>query len=357
MPVGRPSHSLLPMSPALRVQFDAACALEDAGDLPGALAAFEGAADAATRECAPQAASVALRYAAVVCHRRGDFQRAEARLAAAVAGARALHDTRLLAETLNTAGVFALERGQARVAREHLLDARALSAGHQALRARIEQNLGALASMQGDDAGVVAHSRAAVEAFEACGDEQGCAKVYHNLGMRCADRGEWEQADAHYRRALDIARRIGDTHLEGLCLLNLATAAQAADRSSEALSLAESALEHFERLGTPADQADARRAMGAVLRAQGRTGEARRRLLEGLDLATQAKAPLIEAEIYEELGLVEEAEGAASDATAAFRRAADMFDWLEVPGASERVAAHLLRIGADAIGEARAALS
>jgi tetratricopeptide (TPR) repeat protein len=345
------------MSPALRAQFDAACALEDAGDLPGALEAFERSAQAAAVESAPQAEAVALRYAAVVCHRRGDFQRAEARLAAAVAGARALHDTRLLAETLNTAGVFALERGQARVAREHLLDARALSAGHQALRARIEQNLGALASMQGDDAGVVAHSRAAVEAFEACGDEQGCAKVYHNLGMRCADRGEWEQADAHYRRALDIARRIGDTHLQGLCLLNLATAAQAAGRPAEALSLAESALEHFERLGTPADQADARRAMGSVLRAQGRSDEARRRLLEGLDLAAQARAPLIEAEIYEELGLVEEAEGAVADSAAAFRRAADMFVWLEVPGASERVAAHLSRVGARVSTETRAAVS
>jgi putative nucleotidyltransferase with HDIG domain len=169
------------------------------------------------------------------------------------------------------------------------------------LKARVEQNLGILANVQGDHAGAVAHYRRSLTACELSGDERGRAIVYHNLGMVSADRARWHDAERYYALSRALATQMGDRHLEGLCLLNHAEVLVARQRYDEARTGAERALELFNQLGARLDKADAYKVLGVVYRETGRPVLAESRLRAAIEHAVATGSVLSEAESSREL--------------------------------------------------------
>jgi len=81
-------------------------------------------------------------------------------------------------------------RGSWRRPRRHFLQALERGGSSRQLHARVEQNLGVVANIQGR-AGRSAQTAMAVpsRAYQDANDEHGCAIAYHNLGMLSADQG------------------------------------------------------------------------------------------------------------------------------------------------------------------------
>jgi len=163
----------------------------------------------------------------------------------------------LAAEAINALAGFDFESGAIEAAREGFYEALALGGETPALRARIEQNLGVLANMQGAVAEALAHYRQSLKAYESVGDDRGRAIAYHNLGMMSADRELWDDADRYFERCLELAGGIGDVHLRGLGLLNHSEVHLARQQYELARRNAEEALGLFDRLGAKLDKADA----------------------------------------------------------------------------------------------------
>jgi putative nucleotidyltransferase with HDIG domain len=243
----------------------------------------------------------ALRRLSVIHHQRNEPDQARALCQRSYETALSLGDRSLAADALNTLGGIEFERGQMQRARELLGEALQLGGQRLDLRSRIQQNLGIIATIQGDHVAALDHYRSSLEACEASGDEKGCAIAYHNLGMISADRAEWGEAERYYTASQEIAERIGEVHLRGLCRLNHAEVHLARQSFELARESAEEALAIFDGLGSRLDKSDAYRVLGMVYRETGRSALAEARLRAAIDVAMSTGAVLSEAESSREL--------------------------------------------------------
>ncbi len=244
----------------------------------------------------------ALRRLSVLSHQRNEPDRARLLCQRSHSIAFALGERVVAAEALNTLGGIEFERGQMQEARGLLGQALELGGTRSDLRSRIEQNLGIIATIQGDHDAALRHYTSSLEACRAGGDDKGCALAYHNLGMISADRGEWGAADGYYDESRRIAERIGEVHLQGLCRLNHAEVHLARQSYELARENAEAALAIFDQLGSRMDKSDAYRVLGMVYRETGRHALAEARLRAAIDVAVSTSAVLSEAEASRELG-------------------------------------------------------
>src|SRR5437667_388752 len=177
----------------------------------------------------------------------------------------------------------------------HFLRAVQLGGASRELRARAEQNLGILASIQGDCEDALACYARSLEAYKSCNDEHGSAIAYHNLGMVSAQRQLLDEADGYFTQSYDIAVRVQDTYLQGLCLLNHAEVYFAWERYEEARRNAETALGLFEQVDSGVLRAQAYRIIGMVYRETGRPALGEARLRSALELAVTTGSVLNEA--------------------------------------------------------------
>ncbi len=302
---------------------------ERAGRLAEAEGAFASAVATAERAEEPALLSEALRRWAVVAHHRNQPDQAQELAGRSYAVAHLAGEPGLAAEALNVQGGISFERGQMDAAREAFGRALRLGGEAPALRSRVEQNLGILATIHGDHEAALGHYRSSLEACTASGDEQGCAIAYHNLGMIRADRGEYAEAERCYRESLARARRLGAVHLQGLCLLNEAEVHLARDAHESAREGAEQALAIFDELGSRMDKADAYRVLGMVYRETGRHALGESRLQAAIALAVETGAVLGEAEASRELGRLYQAMGRNQDALTRLNAAYRLFRRLD----------------------------
>ncbi len=245
----------------------------------------------------------------------------------------------LAAEALNTHGAIDVQTGLLDEARRHFLQALERGGSSRQLHARVEQNLGVVANIQGElDEARNRYGRS-LEAYQDASDEHGCAIAYHNLGMLSADQGLLDEADQHFQKSLAIAQRSGDVHLQGLCLVNHAEVHVARQRYDEAQRNAEAALAIFDQLGAKAVKAEAYRVIGMVYRETGRPGLAESRLRSAIELASGAEAVLSQAEasrelaiLYQAMGRNQEALGFLNTAHRLFRRLDARKDLVHVGG-------------------------
>jgi putative nucleotidyltransferase with HDIG domain len=300
---------------------------ERSGCVTEAMEFYRAAIDAAARHDEWAVQAEALRRLAVLHHHRNEPEAArEAGRRSYDVAVRAADDV-LAAEALNVLGGFDLEGDDLDAARETFRRALALGGRSRELQARLEQNLGILANVQGDLDAALEHYRHSLEAYRASGNEPGCAIAFHNLGMVSADRAAWDDADDYFRQSLAIAQTTGDVRLQGLCHLNHAEVHLARQRFEQAMAGAESALAVFDQLGALLDKADAYRVIGTVYRETGRPALAEARLRAGIELATKTGSVLSEAEacrelalLYQTMGRNQEALGLLNTAHRLFRR-------------------------------------
>ncbi|MGH7419624.1 MAG: tetratricopeptide repeat protein, partial [Candidatus Rokuibacteriota bacterium] len=259
-------------------------------------------------------AAEALRRLGVIHHRRNAPEAAErlCRESYEIAAAQG-HDI-LAAEALNALAGFHLEGGALEAAEETFQRALGLGGVDDAIRARVEQNLGILSNIRGHLEDASTHYHHSLDASQRIGDEYGCAIAYHNLGMISADQRHWEEADRYFRQSHFLAEAINDAHLRGLCLLNHAEVYLATERPEEARRSAEEALVLFDEIGSHLDKADTYRMLGVVYRAMGRYALAESRLRTAIELAASTKALLSEAEATRDLALLYQQTGRNQDA-------------------------------------------
>ena len=223
------------------------------------------------------------------------------------------HDV-LAAEALNTLGGLDIATGSLEQAVKTFLRALELGGSSRQLRARVQQNLGIVANIQGELNEALARYERSLAAYRDCGDEHGCAITYHNLGMVSADRGRLEAADCYFRESRTLAERVGDVYLQALCLVNHGEVDVARQRFDEARDKAERALALLDQTGARGAKADAYRVIGMVYRETGRLALAESRLRSAIELAAAAGSVLNEAEASRELALLYQAMGRNHDA-------------------------------------------
>lgn len=318
---------------------DAARGQEHDGSVADAVALYDAAIAAAERSGEEEVLAEALRRRAIARHRQGDSLPARIDCRRSYGLARALGRDWLAAEALNTLGGLDLTTGFLENARRSFVRALELGGTSPALRARVEQNLGILANIQGELDEAQTRYRRSLDAYQGSGDLHGAAIAYNNLGMVSADRGRLAEAETNFRRSLALAERAGDRHLQGLCLINYAEVDLARQRFEDARSRAEDALALFEWLGARDAKADAYRVLGMMYRETGRTALGEARLRTAIELAAGADSVLGEAEARRELALLcqssdrnQEALRLLNDAYRLFRRLDARVDLVHVGG-------------------------
>ena len=286
---------------------------ERAGSIPEAIERYESAI--AADHSGDQAVLVeALRRLAVLRQHRGESERARDLCRRSYDLARQMGDDVRAAEALNTLGGVDLSTGSLETARRTFLGALRLGGASRELRARVEQNVGILANIQGELHEAHARYERSLEEYRQSGDEHGCALAYHNMGMVSADRGRFEAADTYFRESRAIAERCGDRYLTALCLVNHAEVHAARQRFEHARQNAEEALVLFDEMGARGPQADAYRVIGTVYRETGHLALAESRLRTAIDVAVSTGSVLGEAEASHELALLLQSMGRNQDA-------------------------------------------
>src|SRR5687768_1125412 len=245
-----------------------------------------------------------LRHLAVAKHHRSETAEARLLCRKSYDVARQAGLPRVAAEALNTLGAIDLTTGSLEDARRTLLEARELGSASRALRAKVEQNLGILANIRGDQVEALGHYERSLEEYRAAGDEHGCGLAYHNLGMVNADRGRLEAAACYYQESYAIAERTGNLYLQGLCLVNHGEVEVARERYEIARHKAEAALLLFDQLGAVAPKSGAHRVIGMAYRETGRVTLAESALKAAVDVAAATGSVLNEAEASRELALL-----------------------------------------------------
>src|SRR5881296_1680882 len=312
---------------------------ERAGCMPEAIEGYESAIAAAERSGDRTVLAEALRRLAVLRQHRDEAARARELCRRSYEVARQIGNDILAAEALNTIGGLDLATGSMEDARTAFLQALELGGTNPQLRARVEQNLGILANIQGDLEEAITRYARSLEAYRCSRDAQGCAIAYHNLGMVSADRELFDEADRYFRESRAIAERAGDAYLQGLCLVNQAEVDVARQRFENARQNAEDALAVFDQLGARGPKAGAYRVIGMVYRETGRPALAESRLRSAIELAVAAGSVLNEAEasrelalLYQAMGRNQEALGLLNAAHRLFRRLDARVDLIHVGG-------------------------
>ena len=300
-----------------------------AGALADAAVTLDAAVADALRDDQPALLADALRQLAVVCHHRDEKTRAQELAQRSLGLATELGDDLRAAQALNALAGFDFEQGSIDSARRRFQRALALGGAHDAVRGKVEQNLGILANIQGDHTAALEHFERALKAFAAIGDLGGRAEAEHNLGMLHADLGEYEQADAHYVRSLQLSEELGNVHLRGLVLLNRADVLAMRQRFDQAMPSAEQALAIFNEMDSRLDKADAYQVIGRIYRETGRIQLAESRLRTAVELAVATGSVLSEAETTRELAMLYQVTGRNQEALRSLNTAHRLFRRLD----------------------------
>lgn len=235
----------------------------------------------------------------------------------------------LAADAFNALGGFALERGELTEAAESYHHALELAAASTTLVAKIEQNLGIVANIQGEWSEALEHYSRSLAAYEAGADRRGCAYAHHNLGMIHADQKRWSDADRHYQTSQALAAAAGDRHLGGIALMNRAEVRLAQGDLEGARAGAEQALVIFNEVDARRHKAGAHRLLGMVFRQRGQLALAESHLRSALEIAEGASCPLIEADAAKELAVLYQAERRRGDALSYLLFARDLYSQLK----------------------------
>ena len=132
---------------------------------------------------------------------------------AALAVAQANNNTAEIAHTINAMGMSYAHRGLLEDAEPLCQEAGRLArlAGDDRLVALVEQNLGIMASMHGEDEEALRHHTSSLDGFRRLGLREELARQLSNVGLVHTKLGNVMEAMAAFAEALAIAREIGDT--------------------------------------------------------------------------------------------------------------------------------------------------
>jgi putative nucleotidyltransferase with HDIG domain len=287
---------------------------EHGGRIPEAVRAYRTAIDLATQRGEGAVLAEALRRLGGVRRRRHEMDEAVRLCRRSHDVAQELGNRVLAAEALNGVALALFWRGEWESAREALRDALALADESPDLCGRIEQNLGVMASSDGDTQEAMRHYQRSLKSFLEAEDELGCATAYHNLGMISAGQQRWQDAETYYSASLDVANATSDINLRAHVLLNRTEVYLARQQFEDARRSAEEALQIFDRIEARDRKAMAYKLLGVLYRETGYPLLAEARFQGAMTLAAEVGAPVQEAEATRELALLYQRMGRNQDA-------------------------------------------
>jgi DNA-binding SARP family transcriptional activator len=214
------------------------------GDYAGALASYESAA-AGCKEA--DVARLEHKLGGVY-GRRGEWERSEARLAAALDAAPP--DARGLRARIVADLALALHHaGRSDDAAARALDALELADADRQAQAQAHNMLGMLARSRGDLALAREELTRSLALADELGDSPARAAALNNLALVDRDAGELESARGLTESALELSAAYGDRHREAALENNLADLHHAAGRPDEAMDHLKRAVAIFSEVG------------------------------------------------------------------------------------------------------------
>ena len=209
-----------------------------------------------------------------------------------------------IANALNCLAITAQRRGDVKRARRLFAEAalNAVHAGERRLFSIIEQNLGALAMVQGDLKDAQARFRLSLRGFRDTGDDEGACWVLCNLGRLHALGAEYDEADQASQEAMAIAQRLGHATLEGIVELSRVESLLACGRLEAAELACRRGLAMADQRGDRFHRAESLRLLSMIGRERGELESAARALDEARTLARESEDALLAAEVERDAG-------------------------------------------------------
>jgi tetratricopeptide (TPR) repeat protein len=239
--------------------------------------------------------------------------------------ARLLKDRTLELRALNVSGAIALERGGIDEATYFFTRAQEQASvdNDMATVGRCANNLGIVATMQGDYARAVGAYNRAVSAYQTAGHERGLVESQHNLGITYREQGRLDEALATADAAVQGAERLHDPQLEAQALAGRAEIQVARGEPVLAIQEAERALAAHRALKDAVRETEDLRILAGALSLAGKTHDAEAMLGQVIDRATEHGRPLLVATARRDLAhlLARTGDFAAGKAAALMARA------------------------------------
>lgn len=228
----------------------------------------------------------------------------------------------------NLRGATALRHGDVAEAEGHftaaLEMARALH--DSSTEARALNNLGILANIRGETEVALAHYRRALVAYQQSAVVRGMAETYHNIGITLRDQGNARAAVGAAEEAVRLATQAGDEQLIALAATGRAELHVLLGDPAFARAELQRAEERYMRIGFRAGLPEVWRVRAAVDRATHDLAGAVSLLTQAAGLAAELGSSATLADIERDLAEALQASGDRSAASAARRRAIELYE-------------------------------
>ncbi len=181
----------------------------------------------------------ALRGAAILALRRGDYARAGAWREESLALCREVGDPQLVAESLLTLGSVAAVQGNSDRAtalfEESLMLARSVDDRRTAAHAL--NQIGEVSRARGDDTRAMELYEESLTLWRAMGEKERVAMVLHNLGPVVHRQGDGRRAATLLAESLALSWELKNTHGSAICLVGIAGVIGARGKAADAARL------------------------------------------------------------------------------------------------------------------------
>jgi tetratricopeptide (TPR) repeat protein len=275
-------------------------------------------------------------YAAQNSHRLADYLEAHRLFRAAGRVQQAGQLVMQLAETLRRFGLYPL---LCDLCTKTLSDIRA---SDERLTVSTLDELGKIASLQGEYEQAHSLYQQSLEMAERLGDQSGQAGCLHQLGMIAQEQGKYEDARCLYQQSLEITEILGNQNGRATTLHALGTIAQDQGEYEQAHRLYELCLDIFERLRDQGGQARTLYQLGMIAQDQGEYEQACRLLQQSLSLFAQLGNQRGQASSLHVLGVIAQDQGEYEQAHRLYQKSLDIFEHL---GDQKRRTASLHSLG------------
>ncbi len=255
--------------------------------------------------------------------RLAQWQEADATMAATLATARAVHDSRLEGETLVMLGTAASDRGNIDAALRWDREALAVltRAEDRKGRADVLNNLGTLALQRGDLDQAESLLRQSLALIEQIHEPQWMATRLNNLALVASRRGNRARAQEMWNQTLAQARDSGNRSQQLTALTNLGKEALDAADMVTARRLDQQALDLSRESGDRGSEATALVNLGAVAQRSGDMATAERLTEQAAEASRAAADPRLQGFALANLSFLRTERGEAAAAIAAGKAA------------------------------------
>ncbi len=281
--------------------------------------------------------------------RLGQMDAASAWALSALMRSRTIGDRTVEVRALNVSGAIALERGGISEAIHYFARAQeeAMLEGDLATVGRAANNLGIIASMQGEYGRAIGSHTTAVGAFRRARHDQGVAEAHHNLGIAYRDQGKLFDALRSADDAVREATSADDASLRAQALAGRAEIRTIGGGDAElAIREARLAIEVHRGLNDHVRMTEDQRILANALAASGQVDEASALLNEVIERAESYERPLLLASTQRDLALLSLRRGHLESARDLAQRARGVFVRLGASAEVDKLDRLLTRIAA-----------